>query len=210
MAKAKTTDLYADQRGRVTCKEHAPIEGTDTWVCDAWTPMTAAEAKRFEAEVGRPPLCETCGPREATEPAPDTAPAPGSEPDPASESEPQPKKAAKTKKAKPSDITLATLAERYLAHLDEVGKSQGTLFSYRLELVVAMDEIGADTKLGDLTPARVLEFFVCDRVMKTRTGVAKARPTFEKTRRVLRQALVYAAEIGLIAKAPLPEDAATY
>jgi hypothetical protein len=55
-----------------------------------------------------------------------------------------------------------------------------------------------------------LEFFICDRVMKTKTGVAKARPTFEKTRRVLRQALVYAQEVGLVAKPPLPEDAASH
>jgi hypothetical protein len=35
-------------------------------------------------------------------------------------------------------------------------------------------------------------FFVSDRAMKTRTGVAKAEPTFKKTRRVLRLALVWA------------------
>jgi hypothetical protein len=46
--------------------------------------------------------------------------------------------------------------------------------------------------------------------MTTRTGVAKAAPTFKKTRRVLRLALVWAQEAGLVEKAPLPEDAATY
>jgi hypothetical protein len=46
--------------------------------------------------------------------------------------------------------------------------------------------------------------------MKTRTGVAKARPTFLKTQRVLRLALVWAQDAGIIEKAPLPEDAATY
>ena len=211
----KETGLYADQRGRITCKEHAPLEGSDTWVCDQWKPLTPAEATRFEKEVGRPPACETCvadgGWTEVVAPASAGA---APEPKPASESpaEVEPANPRKGKKAKPAagDTTLATLAERYLTHLDEVGKSQGTLFSYRLELIVAMEEIGADTKLADLTPERVLAFFICDRVMKTRTGVAKARPTFEKTRRVLRQALVWAAEAGLVAKAPLPEDAATY
>jgi hypothetical protein len=53
-------------------------------------------------------------------------------------------------------------------------------------------------------------FFTCDRVMKTRTGVAKERPTFLKTQRVLRLALVWAQDAGLIERAPLPEDAATY
>jgi hypothetical protein len=119
---------------------------------------------------------------------------------------PKPKKAKKPK----TDITLEDLCARYIAHLEEVGKSQGTAFSYRLELTTALDELGRETKLGDLTATRVLKYFTSDRVMKTRTGVAKARPTFLKTQRVLRLALVWAAESGLVEKAPLPEDAAAY
>jgi hypothetical protein len=122
---------------------------------------------------------------------------------------PKPKKAKKPKAAT-ADVTLEDLAARYLAHLEDAGKSNGTLFSYKLELVTALDEIGRDTKLADLTPTRVLEFFGSDRVMKTRTGVAKAAPTYKKTRRVLRLALVWAQDAGLIEKAPLPEDTATY
>jgi hypothetical protein len=134
--------------------------------------------------------------------------APASEPQPSDAR--APKKKAKKPKAATADITLEDLAARYLAHLEEVGKSQGTTFSYRLELTVALDEIGKDTKLSTLTPARVLEYFTSDRVMKTKTGVAKARPTFLKTQRVLRLALVWAQDAGLIERAPLPEDAASY
>jgi hypothetical protein len=65
-------------------------------------------------------------------------------------------------------------------------------------------------KVADLTPARVLEFFTSDRVMRTRTGVEKARPTYLKTQRVLRLALVWAQDAGLIEKAPVPEDAASF
>ena len=127
------------------------------------------------------------------------------------EDTPAPKvKKTKKPKAATADITLEDLAARYLQHLEDAGKSNGTLFSYKLELVTALDEIGKDTRLADLTPARVLEFFSSDRVMRTRTGVAKARPTYLKTQRVLRLALVWAADAGLIAKAPLPEDAAAY
>jgi hypothetical protein len=126
--------------------------------------------------------------------------------------EPRAPKQKKAKKSKPTttDVTLEDVATRYLAHLEEVGKSQGTTFSYRLELTTALDELGRETKLAGLTPARVLEFFICDRVMKTKTGVAKARPTFLKTQRVLRLALVWAQDAGLIEKAPLPEDAAAF
>ena len=122
--------------------------------------------------------------------------------------------APKTKKAKKPktdpNVTLTDVAERYLAHMEDSGKSTGTCFSYRLDLVTALDELGKDTKLADLTPQRVLDFFVSDRVMRTKTGVEKAPPTFKKTRRVLRLALVWAQEAGLVEKAPLPEDAAAY
>jgi hypothetical protein len=129
---------------------------------------------------------------------------------------PEPRK--KKSKAKASDVaqrgdaslTLEEVAAKYLAHLEDAGKSNGTIFSYKLELITALDEIGKDTKIADLTPARVLEFFTSERVMKTRTGIAKARPTFLKTQRVLRLALVWAQDAGLIEKAPLPEDAATF
>jgi hypothetical protein len=134
--------------------------------------------------------------------------APASEPEPTDA--PTPKKKAKKPRAAMADITLEDLAGKYLAHLEDVGKSNGTLFSYKLELVTALDEIGRETKLADLTPARVLEYFTCDRVMKTRTGVQKARPTFLKTQRVLRLALQWAQDAGLIESAPVPEQAATY
>jgi hypothetical protein len=130
-------------------------------------------------------------------------------PDPATEPQ-TPKRRGKKLKPVDATFTLEDLATRYLAHLEDAGKSSGTLFSYKLELTTALDEIGKDKLLADLTPARVLEYFTCDRVMKTRTGVAKARPTFLKTQRVLRLALVWAAESCLIEKAPLPEDAAAY
>lgn len=129
------------------------------------------------------------------------------------EQAPEPsKKKTKKPKAAPIDasMTLEDLAAKFLDHLEVDGKSAGTLFSYKLELVTALDELGAKTLLANLTPAKVLDYFTSDRVMKTRTGVPKARPSFLKTQRVLRLALVWAADSGLIEKAPLPEDAATH
>jgi len=123
------------------------------------------------------------------------------------------KSRAKSTEAAPTsnvNMTLEELASKFLAHLEDVGKSNGTLFSYKLELITALDEIGKDTIVAELTPTRVLEYFTSDRVMRTRTGVEKARPTYLKTQRVLRLALVWAQDTGLIAKAPLQEDAATF
>lgn len=134
---------------------------------------------------------------------------PKPEPAPAPSDAPAPKKKGAKRKAATGDATLEQLAEGYLAHLEQTGKSQGTVFSYRLELVVALGELGRETRLLDLTPEKVLAFFVSDRVTKTRTGVLKARVSVLKTQRVLRQALVWAAETGLLEAAPLPEGAAS-
>jgi hypothetical protein len=133
----------------------------------------------------------------------------GVEQEPAPEIEtPTPKKKAK-KTLKP-DMTLEDLAAKYLQHLEDAGKSNGTLFSYKLELITALDELGAKTLLADLTPTRVLDYFVSDRVTRTRAGVQKAKPTIDKCRRVLRMALQWAEDSGLIAQAPLPEASAPY
>src|SRR5687768_14638176 len=46
MAKKKIeTGLYTDQRGRITCKEHVPLEGSDTWTMDRWKSMKASEGR---------------------------------------------------------------------------------------------------------------------------------------------------------------------
>ena len=138
-----------------------------------------------------------------TEPTEQTAEAPPAD-------APEPRKKKTKKPATDATLTLEDLAAKYLQHLEESGKSNGTLFSYKLELITALEELGAKTLLADLTPTRVLEYFVSDRVTKTRAGVQKAKPTVDKCRRVLRMAVQWAQETGLVAEAPLPEQAATY
>ncbi len=139
-----------------------------------------------EAETTNEPVIET---------VPETATATE---EPAPEAEP-PKKAKGKKKAKvPSgNATLADVAAGYLAGMEEAGKSDGTISSYRMELKTAMDEIGETTPVADLTPDRVREYFESRRVTKLRS--------VDKTRRVLRLALCWAAERGIVATAPVPE-----
>jgi hypothetical protein len=135
----------------------------------------------------------------ATEPTPEpvvTEPAP----------EP-PKK--KRKKAVPSGIaTLADLAAAYATQMENDGKSNGTIASYSMELKLAQDELGAETPLADLTADRVATFFNSKRVTKLRSGKQKSQLSIDKTRRVRRLALVWAAERGIISKAPIPETEA--
>jgi hypothetical protein len=130
----------------------------------------------------------------------------------ATEPEPAPKKKGGRKKAAPDQApsgtaTLADVAAGYLAHMESEGKSDGTVSSYRMELKTAMTELGAETLVSALTPERVQAFFDCKRVTKLRSGRAKAKPSIDKTRRVLRLALCWAAERSLVATAPIPEPA---
>jgi hypothetical protein len=120
------------------------------------------------------------------------------------------RRAAEAKEApqevRPSGIaTLADLAAAYATQMENDGKSNGTIASYGMELKLAQDEIGAETPLADLTPERVETFFNCKRVTKLRSGKQKSQLSIDKTRRVLRLALVWAAERGIIERAPLPE-----
>ena len=107
------------------------------------------------------------------------------------------------------NLTVAELGERYLAHMEKEGKSAGTCFSYAMELKVAQAELGADTSVASLTPEAIEAFNVCDRVMRMKSGKPKAEPSFMKTRRVIRLALTWAAQNGLIASSPItPKGAA--
>lgn len=101
-------------------------------------------------------------------------------------------------------MTMAQMSDGYVASLEAAGKSLGTMLSYRIDLKVAVDELGTDTALRTLTAERVAEYFACDRVTKTRTGVLKADVTVKKTCRVLRQALEWAQSAGHVEVAPLP------
>ncbi|MCC7171375.1 MAG: hypothetical protein IT459_13085 [Planctomycetes bacterium] len=124
------------------------------------------------------------------------------------------KKAAKTSDliqeaqvamANDATITLGELSDRYLKALEEKGAGPGTVSSYGMELKLAAKQLGSETPIGLFTTDRIAEYFSSDAVMKTRAGKSKAPPTFLKTQRVLRLALLWAVERNLLASAPIPE-----
>lgn len=125
------------------------------------------------------------------------------------------KKAAKTSDlhqevqvamASEATITLGELAERYLKALEEKGAGSGTIASYGMELKLAAKQLGSETPIGLFTTDRIAEYFSSDAVMKTRAGKSKAPPTYLKTQRVLRLALIWAVERNLLASAPIPQE----
>ena len=104
-------------------------------------------------------------------------------------------------------ITLGYLAREYVRHLEEVDKSPATVFGYKMDLDLALAEMGADTPLAVLTEDWVRKYFDSERVTRTKTGHLKAKPTVDKTRRVLRLALTWAVEKGWLAVVPIPSAA---
>jgi hypothetical protein len=121
-----------------------------------------------------------------------------------------PKKKRKKAASEPALIgtaTLADIAAGYLADMQAKGKSDGTVSSYRMELKTAMDELGGATPIAEITVERVQAYFASKRVTKLRSGKNKSQLSIDKTRRVLRLALCWAAERGIVEKAPIPEPA---
>lgn len=115
----------------------------------------------------------------------------------------QPAKPRKSKRPVPL-ITMKLLGERYIQHLADSGKSQGTALSYMIEITTAAKYLGEDTPISTLTPDDIRRFNDSKVVMAKKNGKPKAPPSYLKTQRVLRLALVWAAEQGWIEEAPLP------
>ncbi|MBK8172743.1 MAG: hypothetical protein IPK60_20730 [Sandaracinaceae bacterium] len=109
--------------------------------------------------------------------------------------------AAKTKKnTRVESITLAELTKRFMVHLDESGKSDGTRFSYLMELKLAQNELGAETQLSALTADAIAAFNASERVTTLKNGKPKSQLSIDKSRRVLRQALTFAHTSGWLAE----------
>ena len=163
----------------------------------AETAPTEAATQPPETKAGATPAEAATPRRERGGRKADAVPAPAVETGPA---ETPPSAPAGT-------LTMASLSDRYIASLRDAGKGLGTQFSYQIDLAVAVRHFGADTDVANLTVRKVENFFQSDAVTKTKSGRAKAQPGIDKTRRVLRLALVWAAEQGLLAEAPIPESA---
>jgi len=137
----------------------------------------------------------------STEPAVEPAIQAATAPEAPASKPPKKKNAPKPK----ADLTLADLAERYIKHLEDAGKSPGTCASYGAELKLAIKHLGAETPIASITPEMVTEYFDSKPVTKLRTGKKKSQLSIDKSRRVLRLALVYAADRKWITDAPIPD-----
>jgi len=194
--------LYWNERGMINCEQHTPYRGSDTWIFEHWKKIDRASAKEA-AEKGMEIACETCRAiAQRQEKAEPSTKGRGRR----KKKEAVPPKRFSNRPAQPTepDMTVTRLAEVYLRHLGDLGKSLATQFSYSMDLGIAKRELGEATLIADLTPERVAAFFESPAVTVRKNGKPKTQVTIDKTRRVLRMALVWAEEECRIAKAPLP------
>lgn len=109
---------------------------------------------------------------------------------------------AKTKKNEsPSNsILFSELAARYLAHLEENGTSASTRACYANELRLVEKSFGEGVPLAALSRDNIALFNVSREVTTLRSGKPKSQLSIDKTRRVLRMALTWAHESGIVAE----------
>ena len=109
-----------------------------------------------------------------------------------------------------TDCTLHEAAQAYLEHLKEAGKKERTIYTYGQDFHQIESFFGKDRRLASILPAHVGKFMKSDELLKLPSGLGgiqkpRAKPTVDKTVRVLRMFLVWAHVSGRIAKLPLPK-----
>lgn len=104
------------------------------------------------------------------------------------------------------DCTLHEAAQAYIEHLRTQGKKERTLYTYGQDFKQMEAFFGEDRKLKAILPPHVGKFLKSDELLRLPSGGERAKPTVEKTIRVLRMFLVWAKDTGRIAKLPLPKD----
>ncbi|BBO77761.1 hypothetical protein DSCW_51780 [Desulfosarcina widdelii] len=103
------------------------------------------------------------------------------------------------------ESTLHEAAEAYIEHLRSQGKTERTLYTYNKDLQQIEAFFGAERKLTSILVPHVGKFFKSDALLKMPNGKERAKPTVDKTKRVLRMFLIWAKETGRIDKLPLPK-----
>ncbi|MBK9387394.1 MAG: hypothetical protein IPN34_21475 [Planctomycetes bacterium] len=132
----------------------------------------------------------------------------GSIPSDAQTTKPAAKKPKSKSPKKPATKPTWTLTECALAYLESLKaarKSESTISAYASDLDLATQVLGTETPIAQITLADVERFNASEPVLRTKSGRDKAMPTIERSRRVLRLALVFAEQQGALESAPIAE-----
>jgi len=112
--------------------------------------------------------------------------------------------------------TIKEAAEKYVAHLTELGKNERTIITYGRHLDLAIAHFGEGKDIAKILPVHVSAFFKSDAVNKlirepkkegeARTERPRSHHTIAQSKRVFRMMLVFCKEQGLLDKVPLPKE----
>jgi len=112
--------------------------------------------------------------------------------------------------------TIKEAAEKYVAHLTELGKNERTIITYGRHLDLAVAHFGESKDIAKILPAHVAAFFKSDAVNKlireskkegeARTERPRSHHTIAQTKRVFRMMLVYCKEQGWVEKVAIPKS----
>lgn len=101
-----------------------------------------------------------------------------------------------------SEMTLGQAMAEYLEHLKSEGKSERTIYTYRMDAKQITEFFGADRRLTSILTPHVGKFLKSDALLRLPSGNERAEPTVRKTVRVLRMFMTWARETGYIDKTP--------
>ncbi len=104
------------------------------------------------------------------------------------------------------DLTIHEAAQAFLDHLRAQGKKERTLYTYGRDFQIIESFFGAEKPLVSIRTPQVGKFFKSDHLLRMPSGKERAKPTLDKTVRVLRMFLVWARETGRLTELPLPRD----
>jgi len=102
--------------------------------------------------------------------------------------------------------TLHETSEAFMGHLQELGKKERTIYTYKKDLEVAESFFGTDKPLTEIQSWQVGKFLKSNKLLKLTNGKMRAERTVAKTVRVFRMMMVWAQQTGLITELPLPKS----
>lgn len=106
-------------------------------------------------------------------------------------------------------MKLSEACEKYVANQEEKGQSASTLGTIRRTLKLLTGEMGEDKEVGKILPVHVDKFFKSEAatMQPGKDGLKpRAKPSVLQIRRIVRMAITWWHEKGLIERLPLPGE----
>ena len=106
-------------------------------------------------------------------------------------------------------INLKDAAGQYIKYLEEVGKKPSTVGTARRTMDIFVGHMSEDKEVGKILTVHVAGFFKSE-VATMRNDKPRAEASILQIRRIVRGALVYWHEQGLLKDVPLPKEERKY